>query len=94
MHAEVSQVMEQLAVRLEAPLAPVGSAWLVARREDPTLALHRADGTHPALAGSYLSACVLYGTLTGRDPREASYRPYPLSRARARRIREIAAAAL
>ena len=30
--------------------------------------LHPADGVHPSLAGSYLTACVIYATLTGRSP--------------------------
>lgn len=83
-----------LAARLSAPLAPVGRAWARAHHDLPDTSLHRRDGTHPSVAGSYLSACVVYATLTGRDPRGATFRPHPLRREIAERIRELAAAAV
>ena len=61
-------------------IAPVGLAWkhiytaVIAQGATPTSPgnlfydLYDADGSHPALAGSYLAACVLYATLTGRTP--------------------------
>lgn len=30
--------------------------------------LYAPDGSHPSLAGSYLAACVLYATITGKSP--------------------------
>lgn len=47
----------------DAVLAPVGPAWQRTRERWPDIALHDADGSHPAAAGAYLSACVLYITL-------------------------------
>ena len=50
-------------------LAPVGAAWqrvLTAKDEKERVALHAADGSHPAAAGSYLAGLVIYGTLTGK----------------------------
>lgn len=41
-------------------LAPVGAAWEQALRRWPDVALHDADGSHPAGTGSYLAACVIY----------------------------------
>jgi hypothetical protein len=43
---------------------PVASAWLAAWERDSTLALYAADGLHASVAGSYLSALVIYGRLT------------------------------
>lgn len=34
----------------------------------PFYDLYSPDGSHPSLAGSYLAACVIYSTLTGRSP--------------------------
>jgi hypothetical protein len=79
---------------LSVPVAPVGRAWQRAADELPDASLHRRDGTHPALAGSYLSACVVYGTLTGRDPRQATWHPWRMPPAQAARIRAIAAQSL
>ena len=61
-------------------IAPVGLAWkaihddIVAANGVPTAPgnmfydLYTNDGSHPSLSGSYLSACVMYATLTGLSP--------------------------
>jgi hypothetical protein len=51
-----------------APVAPVGIAWQLVRRERPDLELYWKDGSHPSPAGSYLAACAIYATLLHRDP--------------------------
>jgi hypothetical protein len=53
---------------LGAEVAPVGPAWRLALAERPGLALHQADGSHPAASGTYLAACVFFAVLTGRSP--------------------------
>jgi hypothetical protein len=54
-------------------VAPVRPAWDEALRRRPGLDLLADDGYHPNLAASYLAACVIYGTLTGRDPRNSTF---------------------
>lgn len=49
-------------------VAPVGVAWGRVRAERPEISLFDPDGSHPAPGGSYLAACVLYATLTGKSP--------------------------
>ena len=61
-------------------IAPVGLAFKTIHDavedsgSDPTQSgnlfydLYDADGSHPSLQGSYLSACVLYATMTGESP--------------------------
>ncbi len=58
-------------------MAPVGLAYknvhdaVVADGDDPTLSgnlfydLYTSDGSHPSLTGSYLSACVIFSSMTG-----------------------------
>jgi hypothetical protein len=60
-YAEVGQL-------IGAPVAPVGEAWRLLRAQDPTLALHQADESHPTHEGSYLAACVLYAALFDESP--------------------------
>jgi len=36
------------------------------------LEFHFRDGAHPSEAGSYLTAAVIYATITGHDPRGAA----------------------
>jgi hypothetical protein len=66
--AQLSDAYEEIGTALDVTVAPVGRAWRLARRELPALALHAGDGSHPTPAGSYLTACVLYATITGRSP--------------------------
>lgn len=50
-------------------LAPVGIAWALLRREQPSIGLfYEGHGSHPAPAGSYLAACVLYATIFRQSP--------------------------
>jgi len=59
----------ELSAETRVDLAPVGVAWQRSRARHPGLRLHAADGVHANLAGFYLAALVLYGSLTGEDPR-------------------------
>lgn len=46
--------------------APVGWAWQEVRRQHPEYQLHLPDCLHPALAGSYLAANVIFTTIHQR----------------------------
>ncbi|HEY4569838.1 MAG TPA: hypothetical protein VIH10_10245 [Kribbella sp.] len=56
------------AVELDATLIPVGLVWerFLAAHDEPVL--HDRDNSHPALAGSYLAACVFLIALLDEDP--------------------------
>ena len=58
-------------------LAPVAVAWDLALAERPDLALHGPDGNHQSPLGAFLTACVLYGSITGNDPAKLEAFPYP-----------------
>ena len=64
-----------------AGVAPAGDAWLRAIQqgvampnpyapEPAKMNLWEADHRHPSRWGAYLSACVVFGEITGRDPRK------------------------
>jgi hypothetical protein len=94
MVGRVDTTYSSIARHLGAGLAPVGGAFERAWRGDHDLALWGADGSHPTLAGSYMAACVLYGAITGRDPQEADWAPFPLDAKLAHNIRAVASATL
>lgn len=94
MLARIDDVYASIGRDLGAVVAPVGRAWRRAGEILPETSLHRRDGTHPALPGTYLAACVMYGTITGRDPREATWKPWRMSDDEAARIRDVAASSL
>ncbi len=52
----------------KALVAPAGIAWVNATKVNPKLVLYAADGSHPTVEGTYLTACVFYATLLRRDP--------------------------
>ena len=57
-----------IAAELGATLVPVGMVWdrFLSAHDRPLL--HADDGSHPALAGSYLAACVFLISLLGEHP--------------------------
>lgn len=56
-----------------ARVAGVGDAFLRASATSPDLALLAQDRSHPAPAGAYLAACVLFREITGQSPRGLGY---------------------
>lgn len=57
----------------QAMLAPAGMAWRKSWETDSTINLWSADNSHPSLAGTYLTACVFYGTILRKNPVGLSY---------------------
>lgn len=68
----ISRAYQEIGRQVGAPVAVVGLAWVEALRERPELELFTPDGSHPTPAGSYLTACVIYSTLTQRSPMGAT----------------------
>jgi hypothetical protein len=66
--AALDYAITEVARAVGATVVPVGSAWQAVRRMRPDIMLYEADGRHPASAGSYLAAAVLYATITGASP--------------------------
>jgi hypothetical protein len=57
-----------IAAEVGATLVPVGMVWERYLRSNDESLLHDKDGSHPALAGSYLAACVFLISLLAEDP--------------------------
>jgi hypothetical protein len=56
-------------------IAPVGDAWALALREQPSLPLWGGDGHHPSVEGSYLTAAVISDTLAHLLPTQGDTTP-------------------
>jgi len=54
-------------------IAPIGPAWITAINNYSNVNLWAQDSAHPSLAGSYLTACVLYATIFKKDPTNLTY---------------------
>jgi hypothetical protein len=74
MQIQIERGYLTIAQELAVPVAPVGMAWLAARRETPQLDLWQEDGTHPNETGTYLAACVFYAVLFRQSPEGLTYR--------------------
>jgi hypothetical protein len=72
-------------------VAPVSRAWDLALSRRPELALHAADGNHQSALGAFLTACVLFGRLTGESP--AALAPFPYAGASEKDRKFLAGAA-
>ena len=73
-------------------VAPIGQAWDLALARDPTLTLHAPDGNHSVEAGAFLTALVLYATITGQSPLSVPPMPqHPLDVSLQETLRGIAA---
>lgn len=57
----------------KALVAPAGQAWKASWMADSSINLWVADNSHPSLAGSYLTACVMYATLFRKPSLGAVY---------------------
>ena len=62
------KVYREMAAEAGVSVAPVGRAWDLALARRPDLGLHDRDGNHQTAVGAFLTACVLYGQLTGETP--------------------------
>jgi hypothetical protein len=49
-------------------IIPVGPAWQSALKSRPDLQLYASDGIHPSAMGVYLSACVVYASISAESP--------------------------
>lgn len=70
MHGKISGAYEKAGRENDSLVAPVGHAFSMIHSQDKALfrKLYKKDGSHPSTHGGYLAACVLWGSLTGKDP--------------------------
>lgn len=67
-HAELEEIYNQISRENDIPIIPIGDAWKLARSYRPDGTLFHSDGTHPSNMGTFLTAAVIVGQLTGEIP--------------------------
>ena len=91
---EIAQAHEELARKLDVEIAPVGPAMKSVEALHPEIEMLGSDKEHQTIAGAYIAACVIYGTVFDRNPEESTYLPWPgsgaLSEEEAALLRRIA----
>ncbi len=74
---EIACAHEELAERLDVEIAPVGLAMKSVEARHPEIEMIGSDREHQTIAGAYLAACVIYGTVFDRNPEDSTYLPWP-----------------
>lgn len=74
MQFELRRSYLNMAQQNQAIVAPVGVAWWEAMMRDTTIELYNPDESHPAVTGTYLAACVFYGTMFRQPSLGLGYR--------------------
>lgn len=93
--ARHEKIYQEMADAAEVRVAVIGRAWDMALSKRPKLPLYAADGNHESATGAYLTACVLFGCLTGESPAVlADFAYEPVSEKDRRFLAEAAASAL
>lgn len=64
----ITDAYTSIGAEVGATIVPVGVAWDQFLRTHSHPVLHDKDGSHPTLAGSYLSACVFFAVLFDQSP--------------------------
>ncbi|CAK9068303.1 Methylthioribose transporter [Durusdinium trenchii] len=65
---KITALYQALATETGGEVVPVGPAWQRARELRPNLPLYDEDQSHPSPLGTYLTACVFYGSFTKKSP--------------------------
>jgi hypothetical protein len=66
--SKITAAYRRLGEKVNTPVAPVGLAWESVLKNNKNIELHRSDKSHPTPAGTYLAACVFYGTIHKESP--------------------------
>ena len=68
MQRAIDEGYAQAAAQTGARVIPAGQAWQRALAATLPVNLWQDDGSHPAPAGTYLAACVVYASIFGESP--------------------------
>jgi hypothetical protein len=90
MQAQIDYILGAAGGSINAMIVPAGDAWMRCESQPAAPLLYAADGSHPSLAGTYLTAMLFYRILTGHSPAESHFVPPGLDRAAAQVLRACA----
>ena len=79
MQDSLSTAYRRIAIELSAGICPIGIAWKLALKTDPSRTFwYDGDDSHPSYEGTYLATCTLFSTLLGISPEGNAYEGRPL----------------
>ena len=87
----IEQAYSKVAIAKGGKVARVGAAFLQAQIRLPQVPLYIEDQSHPTKEGTFLAACTIAHTLTGKVPRVPDPAPLGIPRATAQALCNLAA---
>jgi hypothetical protein len=91
MQAHIDATLAGIDSTIGAQLVPVGDVWMACENEGGIPSLYAADGAHPSLAGTYLTALLFYRVLTGHALNNVTFMPAGLAPSDAAALAQCAA---
>ena len=64
----IEETYTKAGMKNKALVIPVGLAFDLAYKEDSSIELHKPDGSHPNLLGTYLASCTVFASIYGKSP--------------------------
>ena len=64
----IAETYTKVGIENQALVIPVGLAFDLAYQKQPSIRLHKFDGSHPSLLGTYLAACTVFSSIYGESP--------------------------
>lgn len=93
--ARQEKIYLEMARAADSKVTAISRAWDLALVARPELPLYESDGNHQSAVGAFLTACVLFGHLTGESPAGLATFDYPaVNEADRRFLAEMAAKAI
>ena len=90
MHRMIRGYSKAMSKNNDMLIAPVGDYWMIAMEAAPGLAIYGDDGSLPTVAGSYLTALVIYKTLIDSTIDDITYIPEGMDEATQKALVAIA----
>ena len=72
----ITKIYNDISIKNNASLVPVGEAWKLARTLRPDIKLFNPDGSHPSRHGTFLTACVFVTSILKEIPKNIPNRFY------------------
>jgi len=66
----INHVYTKISTENNATMLPIGDAWKLAKQLRPDIEIFSFDGSHPNKLGTFLTACIIVGTITDEIPQK------------------------
>ena len=69
MQKTIDRLYSKIAAENNATRVPIGTAWAIAKKTNPSVDLYESDGSHPSEIGTFITASVFVYSLVNEFPK-------------------------